>query len=232
MRPTPTAASVVLTSLAAIFTSTACATKGFMPRIVSETVIIRTVDERSALVAGTLVPATPAIQQTTAPKAQAVPERPKRSEPKATGTIGFTDIEALIAAAFPSFAAPSAPTPAASGTSPQSATRSKVEQVSIAAGAVVVALALVGALGGAMFYLNRSGRRKLAAGATPVPAPPATDRKLESKPDSDLHLAWILGAEDPSKVRRAEDPVRQIEIGLVEHVEDFPTELQLPSARH
>src|SRR6266550_1092282 len=55
---------------------------------------------------------------------------------------------------------------------------------------------------------------------------------LEGDLRAKLHFARILRAEDASKIRRPEGPVRQIEIGPVQNVEDLPPELELASLRY
>src|SRR6185503_5607376 len=49
---------------------------------------------------------------------------------------------------------------------------------------------------------------------------------LESEADAELHLARILCAENPAKIRVAKDPVREIEVGPIQQVEDLPPELE------
>src|SRR5947208_3337461 len=51
---------------------------------------------------------------------------------------------------------------------------------------------------------------------------------LEGDLRAKLHFARVLRAEDASKIRRPENAVGQIEIRGVEHVEDLPTQLDLP----
>jgi hypothetical protein len=49
----------------------------------------------------------------------------------------------------------------------------------------------------------------------------------ETDARAQLHLARILRAEDASEVGVAENAVRQVEVGAVEQVEDFPAELEV-----
>ena len=44
----------------------------------------------------------------------------------------------------------------------------------------------------------------------------------EEKLEPELHLARRFGAKDPAEVRRPEDPVGSIEVGVIEQVEDLP----------
>src|ERR1700730_5442433 len=55
--------------------------------------------------------------------------------------------------------------------------------------------------------------------------------RLEADLRAKLHFARVLRAEDASEIRRPEDPVGQIEVRSVEHVEDLPTELNLAALR-
>ena len=54
-------------------------------------------------------------------------------------------------------------------------------------------------------------------------------RQLERQLHPKLHLPRLLRAEDASEIRRAEDPVRHVEICAVEQIEDFPRRSPAPA---
>ena len=54
---------------------------------------------------------------------------------------------------------------------------------------------------------------------------------LERETHAELHLARVLRARDPTEVRVAEDPVREVEVRAVQEVEDLPAELELRAFR-
>jgi hypothetical protein len=48
----------------------------------------------------------------------------------------------------------------------------------------------------------------------------------EGQSSTDLHLTRRPGAEDPTEVRCAENPIRDIKIRVIQGVEDFPPQLE------